>query len=170
MANPSNQRPFEKQRKKPDCPCNCSSKCIRTPIHRGIQGTIRSPLSLSQKPMDNPSEWMTPAAPQFSFKTNCLHPLSSTTPLFWPIIFDIGRAAAPGKSSAIDVKRMFLDCVIGRRGIGNTASSLWPCQKHSLNVYIIGESFGLRYRSSRYSQYSFLLTISRTVTKNLILN
>jgi hypothetical protein len=30
---------------------------------------------------------------------------------------------------------MFLDGVIGRRGIRNTASSLWPCQKHSLNVY-----------------------------------
>ncbi len=33
-----------------------------------------------------------------------------------------------------DVQRMFLDCVIGRRGTVNTASSLWPCQKHSLNV------------------------------------
>jgi hypothetical protein len=32
---------------------------------------------------------------------------------------------------------MFLDGVIGRRGIGNTASSLYPCQKHSLNVYIL---------------------------------
>jgi hypothetical protein len=30
---------------------------------------------------------------------------------------------------------MFLDGVIGRRGIVNTASSLEPCQKHYLNVY-----------------------------------
>ena len=30
---------------------------------------------------------------------------------------------------------MFLACVIGRRGIDNTASSLYPCQKHYLRVY-----------------------------------
>jgi acyl carrier protein len=32
---------------------------------------------------------------------------------------------------------MLLDNAIGRRGMTNTASSLWPCQKHCLNVYII---------------------------------
>ena len=35
----------------------------------------------------------------------------------------------------IDVTRMVLDFVIGRRGICNTASSLWPCQTHSRDVY-----------------------------------
>jgi hypothetical protein len=34
-------------------------------------------------------------------------------------------------------KIMFLDCVIGRRGITNAASSLWPCQKHYLKILIL---------------------------------
>jgi hypothetical protein len=33
---------------------------------------------------------------------------------------------------------MFLDGVIGRDGIGNTASCLYPCQKHYLNAYGAG--------------------------------
>ncbi len=35
----------------------------------------------------------------------------------------------------IDVTRMVLGFVIGRCGIGNTASSLWPCQTHSRGIY-----------------------------------
>jgi hypothetical protein len=35
----------------------------------------------------------------------------------------------------IESKIMFLGCVIGRRSITNTASSLWPCQKHYLGFY-----------------------------------
>ena len=35
----------------------------------------------------------------------------------------------------IDVTRKVLDFVIGRCGIGNTASSLWPCQTHSRGIY-----------------------------------
>ncbi len=38
----------------------------------------------------------------------------------------------------IDVTRMVLDFVIGRRGIFNTACSLWPCQTHSRGVYTTG--------------------------------
>ncbi len=38
----------------------------------------------------------------------------------------------------IAFKIMFLGCVIGRRGMGYTASSLWPCQKHYLKHYILG--------------------------------
>ncbi len=43
----------------------------------------------------------------------------------------------------IEFKILFLDCVIGRRGISNTASSLWPCQKHYLKLYIVGIVFFL---------------------------
>lgn len=43
----------------------------------------------------------------------------------------------------IEFKIVFLDCVIGRRGISNTASSLWPCQKHYLKFYIAGIVFFL---------------------------
>jgi uncharacterized lipoprotein YmbA len=37
----------------------------------------------------------------------------------------------------IAFKIMFLGCVIGRRGIPYTTSSLWPCQKHYLKRYTI---------------------------------
>ncbi len=40
-------------------------------------------------------------------------------------------------------KILFLDCVISRRGISNTAFSLWPCQKHYLKLYIVGIVFFL---------------------------
>ena len=43
----------------------------------------------------------------------------------------------------IEFKILFLDCVIGRRGISNTASSLWPCQKHYLKLYLAGIVFFL---------------------------
>jgi len=36
----------------------------------------------------------------------------------------------------MEFKILFLDCVIGRRGISNTASSLWPCQKHFLRLHV----------------------------------
>jgi hypothetical protein len=38
---------------------------------------------------------------------------------------------------------MVLDFVIGRSGIDNTASSLWPCQNHCRKVYIVGMVFFL---------------------------
>jgi hypothetical protein len=43
----------------------------------------------------------------------------------------------------IEFKILFLDCVIGRRCISNTASSLWPCQKHYLKRYLTGMVFFL---------------------------
>ncbi len=43
----------------------------------------------------------------------------------------------------IDFTTMILDCVIGRRSIFNTASSLWPCQNHCRKVYIVGMVFFL---------------------------
>ena len=43
----------------------------------------------------------------------------------------------------IEFKILFLECVIGRRGISNTASSLWPCQKHYFKLYIVGIVFFL---------------------------
>ena len=49
-----------------------------------------------------------------------------------------------------------LDCVIGRRRMKYTASSLWPCQKPSLKAYLCGKGFGLRYRLSAYDVYSLL--------------
>ncbi|VTR69008.1 hypothetical protein DESC_720386 [Desulfosarcina cetonica] len=38
----------------------------------------------------------------------------------------------------IAFKIMFLGCVIGRRGMVYTASSLWPYQKHYLKYYSLG--------------------------------
>ena len=35
----------------------------------------------------------------------------------------------------IEAQILYLSCVIGRRGVFNTASSLWPCQKQYLNLY-----------------------------------
>ncbi len=43
----------------------------------------------------------------------------------------------------LEFKILFLDCVISRRGISNTASSLWPCQTHYLKFYIAGIVFFL---------------------------
>ncbi len=43
----------------------------------------------------------------------------------------------------IEFKILVLDCVIGRRCISNTASSLWPCQKHYLKRYLTGMVFFL---------------------------
>jgi len=43
----------------------------------------------------------------------------------------------------LSFKMLFLGCVIGRRCISNTASSLWPCQKHYLRLYIAGIVFFL---------------------------
>ena len=41
----------------------------------------------------------------------------------------------------IEFTTMILDCVIGRRGIFNTASSLRPCQNHCREFYIVGIVF-----------------------------
>jgi hypothetical protein len=38
----------------------------------------------------------------------------------------------------IEWKTSLLDCVIGRRGMRDTASSLWPCQKRCLPFYLFG--------------------------------
>lgn len=43
----------------------------------------------------------------------------------------------------IERKTLFLNCVIGRRCIANTASSLWPCQKQCLTLYLTGIVFFL---------------------------
>jgi hypothetical protein len=40
-------------------------------------------------------------------------------------------------------KTLFLNCVFGRRCISDTASSLWPCQKHRLPLYLAGMAFFL---------------------------
>ena len=41
----------------------------------------------------------------------------------------------------IELTTMILDFVIGRRGIFNTAASLWPCQTHYLKRYLTGMMF-----------------------------
>ena len=41
----------------------------------------------------------------------------------------------------IGYKILFLDQVIGRRRVSNTASSRWPCQNHCRNVCIVGMAF-----------------------------
>ena len=43
----------------------------------------------------------------------------------------------------IELTTMILNFVIGRRGIFNTASSLWPCQNHCRQFYIAGIFFVL---------------------------
>ena len=47
------------------------------------------------------------------------------------------KSTHTNRSFSIVFKIMFLGCVIGRRGIDYTASSLWPCQKHYLKHYTI---------------------------------
>ena len=49
-------------------------------------------------------------------------------------VFGMGTGVAsspsPPKNWSTGFTIKFLDCVIGRRSIKNTASSRWPCQKH----------------------------------------
>ena len=53
-----------------------------------------------------------------------------------PTSVEIRKMEQTDVGYGIDVKKMFLDGVIGRRGMTCTASSPWPCRKHYYEVYI----------------------------------
>ncbi|BBO85991.1 hypothetical protein DSCO28_65570 [Desulfosarcina ovata subsp. sediminis] len=65
---------------------------------------------------------------------------------------------------------MFLGCVIGRRSMNYTASSLWPCQKHYLKNYSIDKGFFRKdidhdfgYIIANYLAYYFVINANFTV-------
>jgi hypothetical protein len=65
-------------------------------------------------------------------------PRTAMRPMPWSGISDTGSG---GGDERIAFTTMVLDSVIGRRGICNTASSLWPCQNHSRKRYTVGMVF-----------------------------